>query len=285
MNIAPRNIRPEDKFVTVDGLRTRYIEAGEGAPVVMLHGGSLGSSADVFARNLGPLAAGGYRAIAFDQPGFGLTDTPADLSGGYRRDFIPKFIDALGLERPALIAHSQAGNPAVNLALKNPERYSHIVVLGTGSLLPRKEGEGRDAAAQARLERRMAVSEPSIEETRKLMEANLFHHELITPDELEIRHRNSIGKNFEAFVARGEADANKAKKPETTPLWDRLIELKTPLLMIYGRNDRANAEQRATELKAKYPALNLHLVDDCKHLVPWDAADEFVRLAIPFLKS
>jgi pimeloyl-ACP methyl ester carboxylesterase len=131
----------------------------------------------------------------------------------------------------------------------------------------------------------MAVSEPTIEETRKLLEANLFHHELITPDELEIRHRNSIGKNFEAFVARGEADANKNKKPEGTPLWDRLIELKIPLLMIYGRNDRANAAQRAAELKEKYPTLNLHLVDECKHLVPWDAADEFVRLAIPFLKS
>ena len=51
--------RLEDKFVTVDGLRTRYIEEGEGPPVLLLHGASLGSSADVFIRNLGPARARG----------------------------------------------------------------------------------------------------------------------------------------------------------------------------------------------------------------------------------
>ncbi len=55
--------------------------------------------------------------------------------------------------------------------------------------------------------------------------------------------------------------------------------------MIYGRNDKANAALRATQLKEKYPALQLHIVDDCKHLVPWDAADAIVHLAVPFLKS
>jgi len=277
--------RAADKFITVDGLKTRYIEEGEGAPILMIHGGSLGSSADVFARNLGPLAAAGFRAIAFDQPGFGLSDIPEDLSAGYRRNFVPKFIDALGLGKVALIGHSQAGNPAVNLALNDPERYTQIIVLGTGSLLPRKEGEGRDAAVQQRLERRMAVSEPSIDDTRKLLEANLFHHELITPEELEIRHRHSVGRNFKVFVARSEAGGGRNKKSDGTPIWDRLVELQMPLLMIYGRNDKGNAAQRAEGLKEKHPELHLHVVDDCKHLVPWDAADAFIDLAIPFLKS
>jgi pimeloyl-ACP methyl ester carboxylesterase len=61
--------------------------------------------------------------------------------------------------------------------------------------------------------------------------------------------------------------------------------LQMPLLMIYGRNDKGNAAQRAEGLKEKYPELHLHVVDDCKHLVPWDAADAFIDLAIPFLKS
>jgi pimeloyl-ACP methyl ester carboxylesterase len=277
--------RAEDKFLSVDGLKIRYIEEGEGPPLLMIHGGSLGSSADVFARNLEPLAAAGFQAVAFDQPGFGLSDIPTDLSAGYRRNFVPKFIDTLGLRRVALIGHSQAGNPAVNLALKEPERYTHVIVLGTGSLLPRKEGEGRDAAVQQRLEQRMTASEPSIHDTRKLLEANLFHHELITQEELEIRHGNSIGRNFEAFVARSEAGGGQNKKSDGPPIWDRLVELQIPLLMIYGRNDKGNAEQRAIELKEKYPELQLHVVDDCKHLVPWDAADAFINLAIPFLKS
>jgi pimeloyl-ACP methyl ester carboxylesterase len=278
--------RVEDKFVTVDGLKLRYIEEGQGPAVLLLHGASLGSSADVFIRNLKPLARAGFRAIAFDQPGFGLSEVPADVSPAYRRDSIPKFMDALGLKKAALVGHSQAGNPAVQLAFKEPERYSHIVVLGTGSLLPPLEGkEDRGGEAQARLERRMAESEPTMEDTRKLLEANLFHHELITPDELALRHARSVGRNFEAFVARNAAADSAATKEPKTPLWQRLAELPMPLLMMFGREDRAQAAERAKLLKEKYPQLNVHIVPGCKHLVPWDAADEFIRLAVPFLKG
>src|SRR5437762_12926517 len=111
-------IRVKDKYVTVDGLKLRYIEEGEGPAVLLLHGASLGSSADVFLRNLVPLARAGFRAIAFDQPGFGLSNVPADLSAAYRRDSIPKFLDALPLKTAALVGHSQAGNRAVQLALR-----------------------------------------------------------------------------------------------------------------------------------------------------------------------
>ena len=56
----------EDRYVTVDGLRLRYIEEGQGPAAILLHGASLGSSADVFIRNLGPLAkAGIIRAAGF----------------------------------------------------------------------------------------------------------------------------------------------------------------------------------------------------------------------------
>ena len=279
--------RAQDRYVTVDGLRLRYIEEGRGPAVLLLHGASLGSSADVFLRNLGPLARAGFRAIAFDQPGFGLSDVPADLSAAYRRDSIPKFMDALALKTAALVGHSQAGNPAVQLALKEPGRYTHVIVLGTGSLLPPLggDGEGDEAAAQQRLERRMAAAEPTVEDTRKMLEATLFHHELITPEELALRHARSVGRNFEAFVARNAAaEAAPAKDPKT-PLWQRLVDLPMPLLLIFGRENRAHAAERAKLLKEKYPTLNLHVVPGCKHLVPWDAADELVRLSVPFLKS
>src|SRR5262247_2562412 len=170
--------RVKDKFVTIDGLKIRYIEEGQGPAVIFLHGASLGSSADVFIRNLAPFARAGFRAIAYDQPGFGLSDVPEDVSPAYRRDSIPKFMDALGVKKAALVGHSQAGNPAVQLALKEPERYSHIIVLGTGSLLPPLDGAGdNEGLAQQRLERRMAAEEPTLEDTRKMLEATLFHHE------------------------------------------------------------------------------------------------------------
>jgi hypothetical protein len=65
-----------DQFLDVDGLKTRYIEAGSPA-AILWHGVSLGSSADVFEKKLGPVADAGVCAIAYDQPGFGRTDNPA----------------------------------------------------------------------------------------------------------------------------------------------------------------------------------------------------------------
>jgi pimeloyl-ACP methyl ester carboxylesterase len=284
--------RIDDRFITVDGHKIRYLEEGSGTTAILLHGSSLGSSADVFRRNLRALGPQGIRAIAVDFPGFGKSDPADDLGMAARRTFILHFMDALGIKRAALIGHSASGGPAVQIALEHPDRISHVMVLGTGSLLPPLEIEGgkvggREGAAQARLEERMVKKEPSLADTRALLEANLFHHELITDDELKLRHENSTGQSFEQFVRRHDAEGggNKGGKGNATPLWQRLTELKMPLLLIFGRNDRARAEERATLLKQKYPQLDLHFAEGCKHLVPWDAADMFHRLAVPFLKA
>jgi 2-hydroxy-6-oxonona-2,4-dienedioate hydrolase len=195
MNVA---VRINDRFVTVDGRNIRCLEEGRGVPAILLHGSSLGSSADVFRRNLRALGTAGVRAIAVDLPGFGKSDPTDDFSGSFRKNFVLRFMDALGLERAALIGHSSAGGPVVSIALETPERVSHVIILGTGSLLPPLETGGakvgaREEAAQARLEQRMVQSEPTLDDTRALLAANLFHHELITDEELALRHQNSIG--------------------------------------------------------------------------------------------
>ena len=280
-----------DRFVTVDGLKIRYMEEGAGAPALLLHGNSLGSSSDVFRRNLGPLAAGGIRAIAFDLPGFGQTPEGPSFDNAFRKKITLKFMDALGLGRAALVGHSAAGNVAVGLGLDQPERVSHVVILGTGSLLPPLEASGtkvggNEAAAQARLEDRMVKQEPALSDTRALLEANLFHQDLITDEELALRHKNSIGDAFKYFAARHAAAKGQSenKAPKGNPLWQRMAEdLKVPLLLIFGKQDRARAAERAALLHQKYPELDLHMAEGCKHLVPWDAADLFHKLAIPFI--
>jgi len=95
-------------------------------------------------------------------------------------------------------------------------------------------------------------------------------------------------ENFSAgpvFVARNrEADSGPAKEPKT-PMWQRLTEVKVPLLLIFGREDRARAADRAHLLKQRVPSLDVHIVPECKHLVPWDAADQWLHLALPVLKK
>ena len=277
----------QDKFVEVDGLKLRYIEEGSGPSVLFLHGASLGSSADVFLRNLGPFAKAGFRAVAFDLPGFGLSDAPAKQSVAQQRNSIPKFIDAAGLGKTALIAHSRSGGFAVQLALEDPRRYSHVIILGTGSLLPpQNEAQvGRYEAVQARVDKEMAQKEPTVEDARKLLQADTFNHALISEQDVAIRHSRMIGRNFIAHQERQNQDAPAGAAAAAKPLWQRLTELKMPLLMIFGREDRAHAGERAELLKRMHPDINLHIVNGCKHMVHWDAFDDLMRLGVPFLKS
>src|SRR5919202_1920086 len=86
-------------------MRERTTEV-DGLSIVLLHGASVGSSGDVFARNVGPLAAGGLRAIAPDRPGYGRSGGPDDptLAGHCR--FALGFLDALGLASAVIVGHS-----------------------------------------------------------------------------------------------------------------------------------------------------------------------------------
>jgi len=289
MNDVAR-IKPEDKYVSVDGLKLRYIEEGSGPSVLFLHGASLGSSADVFLRNLGPFAKSGFRAVAFDYPGFGLSDIPEKQSTAQQRISIPKFIDAAGLGKTALIAHSRSGGFAVQLALEDSSRYSHVIILGTGSLLPlQTEAQvGRYEAVQARVDKEMAQKEPTLEDARKLLQADTFNHSLISEEDVAVRYSRMIGRNFQAHQERQNHDApagSAAPAKPAKPLWERLADLKMPLLMIFGREDRAHAGERAELLKKQQPQINLHIVNGCKHMVHWDAFDDLMRLGVPFLKS
>lgn len=272
---------PIEKFTRVDGLRIRYLEEGGGNAVLLLHGASLGSSADVWDATLLPLAAYGFRVIAFDQPGFGLSDNPDDYSVAYRHESILKFMDALGLDSSYVVGHSQAGNMAVSLAFEYPRRFPKVVTVGTGSLLPPLPG-GREQTGPIEGEEG-TVSEPTLDDTRAQLEANLFHHSLITQEAVERRNRMSIGKNFQASLQRNRAPRIGGK--DSVPLWQRLGQIPVPLLLIYGRDDRGSVAERARLAKEQFPSLNLHLFDDCKHLVQWDRAAEFVALTGRFVAS
>src|ERR687887_2127352 len=91
--------RIED-YLEIHGLRTFYIRAGEGHPVVLIHGGSPGTCSLVnWKLNIEPLAAAAFTVCCFDQPGFGLTDNPMDYSLEFRVVHAKAFIDAMKLRR------------------------------------------------------------------------------------------------------------------------------------------------------------------------------------------
>src|SRR6185312_16732865 len=99
-------IADQGQYVDVDGIRTFYIRKGSGHPVILLHGSAPGgSSTVVWQRNIDHLSAAGYSVIAFDQPGYGLTDSPTDHSAEYRLRHAKSFIDKIGCDAFHMIAN------------------------------------------------------------------------------------------------------------------------------------------------------------------------------------
>jgi pimeloyl-ACP methyl ester carboxylesterase len=269
-----------EKYIEVDGLKICYFEEGSGPTVIFLHGASLGSSARAFERNLPAIGAAGFRAIAYDQPGFGLSDNPTDYTTSYRTNFIVKFMDAIGVERAALLGHSQAAGMAVRVALQHPTRVSHLLVVGGGTVLPpllEKGGAGGAAEGQEG-----TSATPTLEDMRKILDTNFFNKALITTDVLEKRLEMSTGKNLEAFIERSKAREPQGSSP---PLYQRLKEISVPLLLLYGRQDRGSAAERCALLKEQQPSLRIELIDNAAHLVMWEQAEKFNQSAIRFLRS
>jgi len=108
-----------------------YLELGRGNPVVFLH--ALGRSASDWLPIMEAMQAD-WRCIAFDQRGHGESVRPGEYSFELLEQDFRDFVDALGLERFALVAHSMGGTVGWIFAEKSPERLKFLVV--EDSLVP-----------------------------------------------------------------------------------------------------------------------------------------------------
>lgn len=121
---------PVGRFVQVDGLDVHYAEAGSGPTVALIHGAS-GNLRDFTFSLSARLAAEGFRAVAFDRPGFGYTDRPA------ARGHVPaeqaRILRAaaaqIGAARPIVVGHSYGGAVAMAWAVDAPENTAGVVSL------------------------------------------------------------------------------------------------------------------------------------------------------------
>src|SRR5213079_3467018 len=117
----------------VDGTRTRYLDAGHGPPVLFLHG--LGASMYAWRKNLAAVAAAGFRVIAFDNRGFGLSDKPPGPydNAAYARLAIA-LMDSLRVSDAVLVGHSMGGAIAAEVAIEHPQRVRGLVLVGSAGL-------------------------------------------------------------------------------------------------------------------------------------------------------
>jgi pimeloyl-ACP methyl ester carboxylesterase len=133
MSLPFRSARPEDHLAwqstLVNGRRVEYGVAGEGLPVLFLHGWGLGSHA--YKRALKRLVRQGCRVFAPALPGFGRTSKlpgRCDLAG--YAEWADGFLDSVGVDEPVLaVGHSFGGAVAAKLAHDFPARVGHLVLI------------------------------------------------------------------------------------------------------------------------------------------------------------
>ena len=188
-----------ERSITVNGLKTRYLEAGEGPALILMHGASLGSSADVWALSMEPLATLGFRVIAYDDPGYGMSDDPPDLTVRHRVAFFAQLLKALGIGQAHVIAHSQSGGVAVMVALDQPELFAKLMIIGTGSLVPPLPGQGPDEYSEG------AEREPTLDEVKEELKVHVFDVDAVPSELIETRLRMSTGPCFQSYLKRRNA--------------------------------------------------------------------------------
>jgi len=126
------------KFVDAAGVRTHYIEAGKGEPVILIHGGGAGAESYGNWNRVIPLLAPHFRVIAIDMVGFGQTAKPDGASFTYsqsaRNDQLIGVIEGLKLKRASIVGNSMGGATGIGVAVKRPDLVSKLILMGSAGL-------------------------------------------------------------------------------------------------------------------------------------------------------
>ena len=264
------------RYVQVDGTRIRYIDVGRGAPVVFLHG--LGASMYAWRRNLAAVAAAGFRVIAFDNRGFGLSDKPPAPydNAAYARLAIA-FMDSLRLTDAVLVGHSMGGAIAAQVAIEYPPRVRGLVLVGSAGLGAREPLLFRVARWPVLGPAALALRGRGF--TARLLRSTYFDPGKVTEADVD---------QYYAPVAQaeyGRALRGVLQQFRFTALEGRLDRIAAPTLVLWGEEDRWVPMGLGRALAAGITRSAFVSVPHAGHSVQEEAPDEVNHLVIRFLKD
>ncbi len=241
------------QYVTVNGLPTYYESAGEGEPVLLLHGG--GVTADSWWAQIPALAAR-YRVYAPERRGHGRTpDVDGPVTTGLMADDTAAFLEVLETGAVHLVGWSAGGTVALRLALRRPDLVRKIVLIGTAV--------SRDGTTSADQD---LVHGP---DTAKLMDMFRPQYEPLSPD--GPGHFPVVfGKWLTMW--REEPDLGLAG----------LARLDVPALVMLGDDDGVRIEHAADMARA-LPDAQLAVVPGTSHALPLEKPELVNRLILDFL--
>ncbi|WP_267594101.1 alpha/beta fold hydrolase [Carbonactinospora thermoautotrophica] len=275
-DVDSRVRRPElGASVVARGIRTNYLEAGSGPPVVLVHGSGPGVSAYANWRLTMPALAERFRVLAPDMVGFGYTERPAGLRYDTETwtDHLVGFLDALGLARVNLVGNSFGGAIALRVAARHPDRVDRLVLMGSvGVSFPITPGLDAVWGYQ-----------PSLENMRRLLDIFAYSRELVTDELAEVRYRASIQPGFhESYSAMFPAPRQRWVDALATPE-EEIAALPHETLLIHGRDDQVIPMEVSLRLLRLIGNARLHVFGRCGHWTQIERGEEFNRLLVDFL--
>ncbi len=261
--------------INVGGIATNYHHAGDGPPVVLVHGSGPGVSAWTNWRLNLPVLAERFSVYAPDMVGFGFTERPEGIVYDLAtwRSHLLGFMDAVGLERASLVGNSFGGGLVLSTATVAPERVDKLVLMGaTGVSFPITPG--LDA---------VWGYEPSYDAMSRLMDLFAFDRSLVNEELTRARFEASIRPGFhESFAAMFPAPRQRWVDALTVPE-DDVRALTHETLILHGRDDQVIPPANALRLLELVDRSEAHLFGRCGHWTQIEHTDEFNRLVGAFL--
>ena len=262
-------------FVTADGISTHYHEAGEGDPVVLLHGSGPGVSAWANWQHTIPALAKTSRVLAFDLVGYGATERPETIRYSLRSwtDHVWAVLDALGLDRVSVVGNSLGGRLALQMAEDDSSRLNKIVLMGS-------PGVGMTVTEGLKA---LRGYEPSPENMRALLTGYFaVDKSIITDDLVRIRYEASAAPGaHEAYRLMYFDPRHDGSNLAITQEQVRAVTV--PTLLVHGREDQVVPPEVSWTMVNLLPDADLHLFAPCGHWTQIERAAEFNALVGGFL--
>ncbi|WP_169947002.1 alpha/beta fold hydrolase [Microbispora sp. H11081] len=263
------------RTVTVDGSPVHVLESGTGPAVLMLHGsgpGTTGSGAwAATAQALGT----SWRLVAPDQAGFGRTPIPAGSRGGLRlwTEQAAGLMDALGVERYAVVGHSMGGAVALALAAARPEQVTHVVAVSTMG--------APGAPLSADLDAVWAAPAGHLG-ARDMLGRLVFDQSLVT--ESAVAARAAAMQEGAAAYASLFPPPRARWADDLTLSAETLAGIRAPVLLVHGAEDRVTPlGTAALPLLEHLADVRLHVFGRCGHVPALEHPQDFRRLLSCFL--
>ncbi|MBK5218996.1 MAG: alpha/beta fold hydrolase [Thermoleophilia bacterium] len=266
------------RSVELPGATVNYVEIGEGAPILFLHGISGGWQN--WLENL-PHFGARYRAIALDLPGFGTSPMPEWEIGmpSYGR-MIHDFCEKLELEGTILVGNSMGGFIAVEAATAEPRRYSRLALVSAAGILNTWNPQARatvTAYAWSKLggtvadKGRWLVSHPR---SRQLALAPFLRY----PGRLrpELLVEQMAGGRCPGF---GDA----LQSLVSHDIRERLATIEMPTLIVWGLSDRVIPVAAAISYHRRIPHSRLEIFERTGHVPQLERPARFNALLDEFL--